>query len=340
MNKKLNDYLNQMQSYQQIGEPRTTLLIARLTMGFLLCVALLMMFIPWIQTASGPGVVSTQNATDRMQEIHALVSGQIRQWHVVEGQQVKAGDPIVTLVDTDQNLLIRLEAEKTAIQQQLNANRSALKTAELDLTRRQQLHKDGLVSKRDVEQAKIRLEDMRAKIATTEASLQRIQVNLARQSTQTKYAPHDGTIVRLRSGAQATMVRAGDTLATFIPANVKRSVVMEVSGMDAPLVHPGRKVRLQFDGWPVLQFSGWPSKAVGTFGGVVKSVEPVSTQQGTFRVWVEEDPKDEPWPGPHYVRLGSHARGWILLEEVRLGYEIWRQMNNFPPEYTGNIHPQ
>ena len=36
---------------------------------------------------------------------------------------------------------------------------------------------------------------------------------------------------------------------------------------DMPMLQTGRRVRLQFEGWPALQFSGWPSIAVGTFGG-------------------------------------------------------------------------
>jgi hypothetical protein len=70
---------------------------------------------------------------------------------------------------------------------------------------------------------------------------------------------------------------------------------------------------------------------VGTFGGVVEFIEPIANNQGQFRVWVKEDPRDDAWPSAQYVRLGSRVRGWVLLDEVRLGYELWRQLNNFPP---------
>jgi hypothetical protein len=111
-------------------------------------------------------------------------------------------------------------------------------------------------------------------------------------------------------------------------------VVIEVNGLDAPLIQPGRKVRLQFEGWPVFQFSGWPSQAIGTFGGVVDFVEPVANANGRFNVWVKQDPADIDWPNSDFVRLGSNAKGWVLLEEVKLGYELWRQLNNFPPKFT------
>jgi hypothetical protein len=87
-------------------------------------------------------------------------------------------------------------------------------------------------------------------------------------------------------------------------------------------------VRLQFDGWPALQFSGWPRAAVGTFGGVVAVVDRVSAPDGTFRVLVSPDPADEPWPAA--LRQGSGVLAWAMLDEVRLGYELWRRANGFP----------
>ena len=31
------------------------------------------------------------------------------------------------------------------------------------------------------------------------------------------------------------------------------------------------------------------------------------------------------------MRQGVRANGWVMLSRVRLGYEIWRQLNGFPP---------
>lgn len=341
-------YLENMNTLNQLSLPRPAKVVAFLVVFFILSASLLLVFVPWVQTAKGIGVVSTLVPEHRMQAISALVDGQIKQWHVQEGQKVKKGEPIVTLRDTDVQLVERLNMELDAMKGQHRANQKALQTAEQDLIRRQALLKQGLVSQRDLEQAQIRLEDMKVDVAKSLAAVNRTEVKLARQSTQTKYAPMDGTIIRLFAAGTATFVKSGDVLATFIPDNVQRAVVLEVNGIDATLIEPGRKVRLQFDGWPVLQFSGWPSIAIGTFGGVVSSVEPMATSAGKFRVWVIEDPQDEGihmvvnetrqidydgWPDDNFVRLGSRAKGWILLDEVPLGYEVWRQLNNFPPEY-------
>ena len=81
----------------------------------------------------------------------------------------------------------------------------------------------------------------------------------------------------------------------------------------------------------MFQFSGWPGASLGTFAGEVEFVEPIADAMGQFRVWVKEDFSEGGWPEERYVRLGSRVRGWVLLEEVRLGYELWRQLNAFPP---------
>jgi hypothetical protein len=38
---------------------------------------------------------------------------------------------------------------------------------------------------------------------------------------------------------------------------------------------------------------------------------------------------DQPWP--RQVRMGSGVYGWTMLREVRVWYEVWRQLNGFPP---------
>ncbi len=333
MKKYEHNYNQHMKTFNELSVPSVHKVISMLLIFIIAVVCLVLWFTPWVQTSMGEGVVSTLDPKSRTQAISALVPGQIETWHVTEGDKVKKGDPIVTLIDTDPSLLQRLNAQIDATQRQQNANDLALKNADQDYKRRQDLFKQGLVSKREVEQAQIRLQDAEAKSAQTQAELNQVKVNLARQSIQTKRAPADGTILRLMSAGNATFVKAGDMLASFIPDGVVRSVVLNVNGLDAPLVTPGRHVRLQFDGWPVFQFSGWPSAAIGTFEGIVEFVEPIADANGNFRVWIRESTTDRPWPNDRYVRLGSRVKGWVLLEEVKLGYELWRQLNSFPPKY-------
>jgi len=116
-----------------------------------------------------------------------------------------------------------------------------------------------------------------------------------------------------------------------VPDTRERAVELWVDGNDAPLVTHGRKVRLQFEGYPAVQFSGWPEVAVGTFGGVVSLLDATDNGEGKFRMLVLPDDEDQPWPDQRFLRQGVRANGWVLLNQVRLGYEFWRIFNGFPP---------
>ncbi|MEN7341336.1 MAG: HlyD family efflux transporter periplasmic adaptor subunit [Pseudomonadota bacterium] len=320
-----------------IGVPRVGRSVARMLVFAVFATALFLTFVPWVQTTSGLGRVTALNPNDRLQEINALVSGRIEEWYVQDGMHVNTGDPIVKIVDNDPKLLERLSAERAQVDAKLTAARQALRTAEIDMRRTQELYEEGLEAKRAAEQARIRVENMRASVAEAAAELSRVEINISRQSIQTLRAPRNGVILSVAGGDAATFVSAGQRLATFVPDDIEHAVELFISGRDVVLVEPGDKVRLQFDGWPAVQFSGWPSEAVGTFGGIVTSVDASAQPNGLFRVLVTEDKNDKnPWPKGNYVRFGAKAQGWILLETVTTGYEIWRQLNNFPPDFPAD----
>ena len=94
---------------------------------------------------------------------------------------------------------------------------------------------------------------------------------------------------------------------------------------------PGSRVRLQFEGWPAVQFVGWPSVAVGTFGGEVIAIDAADDGKGRFRIVISPDAADQPWPGARWLRQGVRAKAWVLLRQVPLWQELWRQLNGFPP---------
>jgi RND family efflux transporter MFP subunit len=295
---------------------------------------LFLAFVPWVQTAYGSGTVTALNPNDRLQEINALVSGRIQEWYVRDGSRVKIGDPIVRIVDNDPQLLERLQAEREQILAKLTAAETALEIAQIDKRRMENLFDEGLSARREFEQARIRVEQLRADVAQAAAELSRVDVNLSRQSVQIVRAPRDGVILRVNAGDAATFITAGQVVATFVPDNVERALEIFIDGRDVALVREGAAVRIQFEGWPVIQISGWPSVAVGTFSGHVIAIDPSAQANGRFRVLVEEDmDTGAPWPDRRFVRFGSKARAWVLLETVPAGFEIWRQLNNFPPNF-------
>ncbi|MBI1354205.1 MAG: HlyD family efflux transporter periplasmic adaptor subunit [Acidobacteria bacterium] len=185
-----------------------------------------------------------------------------------------------------------------------------------------------------VEDARASLESALSDAQKGIAELTKVDVRLARQATQVVTAPADGVVLRVTARQGAEMVKAGDMLMELVPISTHNVVELWVDGNDAPLVSPGRKVRLQFEGWPALQFAGWPSIAVGTFGGEVLLVDASDNGMGKFRALVQADPEDAEWPEQRYLRQGVRANGWILLDKVSLGFELWRQFNGFPPATT------
>ncbi len=144
-------------------------------------------------------------------------------------------------------------------------------------------------------------------------------------------APQDCYINKaLITGIGETM-KEGDAIVSITPALHNKAVELFVSPVDLPLVRIGDKVRIIFDGWPVFVFSGWPNVSFGTFGGVVVAIDQNVSENGQFRLLVAYDENDVDWP--KQIRMGGGAKGILLLKDVPIWYEIWRQLNGFPPDF-------
>lgn len=325
-----HSYSGRFRTLSSMRTPRPMLVMAILVAVSMVASVLFMALVPWVQTSAGMGQVITLNPQDRLQNISALVSGRIERWYVQDGAVVKAGQPIAEIVDNDPLLVQRLGAERDLAQARAAATASALATARLDVTRTGTLLSEGLASRREYELARIKVAEMEAKLAEAQAALNQIDVTVARQSAQLVRAPRDGVIQRVIGGDKATLVSPGDVLASFAPTEAKRVVELYIDGRDVPLIRRGQHVRLEFEGWPAIQFSGWPSVARGLFDGTVQSVDLAASPNGLFRVLVGEMEGETPWPRDPYVRLGAKVRGWVTMQEVTVGFELWRLLNDFP----------
>ncbi|MBD0404071.1 HlyD family secretion protein [Flammeovirga sp. EKP202] len=174
-----------------------------------------------------------------------------------------------------------------------------------------------------------------SEIADSEGSLAKARNELSsmevRAGMRVIRAPQKGIVVQALSSGIGENVKSGQVLMTLMPENPHLAAAIYVKTMDVPLIEEGRHVRLRFDGWPSIQFSGWPSVSVGTFGGKVEVVDFVNQADGTFRILITQDLKEKDDEWPMELRMGTGVFGWVMLEEVPIWYELWRQINGFPP---------
>jgi multidrug resistance efflux pump len=388
-------------SLRALKRPSAAIILAKLLM--VLCIVfLLFLFLPWQQNIRGTGQVTALSPANRPQTVQAIIAGQIQQWHISEGEFVKAGDTIVTIREVkekffDPQLLVRLQeqldAKKSsltskhekaeALTRQINAlkeglskkldqanakieaervkfqnaenqyqrNKRLYEAGNIPLTKFQDIEYKYQVSSADYQNAQIEIERLKAeyqeKISKSESDLNATQsdifdtaaeiskltnefANMRIRSGQYQIiAPQDGYMVRAMKAGIGETIKEGDAVCTIMPEANDLAVEMYVKAMDVPLIGKGRKVRIEFDGWPSLQFSGWPSVSVGTFGGTVEVIDYVSAKPGEFRILVTPDKTDTAWP--KQLRVGSGTRGWVMLDNVPVWYEVWRQLNGFPP---------
>ncbi|MFN5289166.1 MAG: HlyD family secretion protein [Planctomycetia bacterium] len=246
-----------------------------------------------------------------------------------------------------------LESELNRDEAKMRSDRSAteLKRAEAEIKRAEAtlITTDSLVLQAEatglssIATAKRDFRRAEQNLFTVERELQELDNRIERFKARFVKAPCNGTILKVSAnvGEGGIYVKEGDELAVIVPEATDRVVEILIDGTDAPLVAShlrengqGPHVRLQFEGWPALQLAGWPSVAIGTFGGRVRQIDPTDDGYGRFRIIVEPESmfEGDEWPDNTYLRQGNQAVGWVFLNKVKLGFELWRQFNGFPPE--------
>ena len=152
-----------------------------------------------------------------------------------------------------------------------------------------------------------------------------------RQALQYITAPQKGYINKALKGGLGETFKEGDKLVSIMPEDYLIAVETYIRPIDMPLIKIGESARVEFDGWPAIVFSGWPNVSYGTYGAKVVAIENYISDNDLYRILLAPDPEDNPWP--EQVRIGSGARTIALLGKVPVWYEIWRQLNGFPPQY-------
>ncbi len=145
-------------------------------------------------------------------------------------------------------------------------------------------------------------------------------------------APQSGQVTKAKKAGIGEIIKEGEMLVEIVPDKPDFAVELYIDPVDLPLVAKGQSVQFLFDGFPAIVFSGWPNASYGTFTGVVTAVENAVSVNGKFRVLVTEDINSRKrWP--KQLKMGTGAQGFALLKNVPVWYELWRNINGFPPDY-------
>lgn len=170
---------------------------------------------------------------------------------------------------------------------------------------------------------------------STQAEVTKLENNYANYKKRNDLlfitSPQDGYINKAIKAGIGETFKEGEQLLGIMPANYELAVETFVDPIDLPLIHIGEEVRVQFDGWPAIVFNGWPNASYGTYGAKVAAIENFISDNGKYRLLLVSDKEDYEWPDA--VRVGSGARTIALLNDVPIWYELWRQLNGFPPNY-------
>ncbi|WP_207435600.1 HlyD family secretion protein [Sabulibacter ruber] len=238
----------------------------------------------------------------------------------------------LTELETRRLKFQEVRAKLQSTQNKLSISRNDQQNARLELASLQAEYQD------KISKAQSDLNATLAYVNDTKGEISKVKNEYANTQIRNSFyqitAPQDGYVVRaLKSGLGET-IKEGEAVCSIMPANPQLAVQLYVHPMDIPLLDVGRPVRLQFEGWPALVFSGWPNVGFGTFGGKVAVIDNIDSQ-GKYRVLVVPENAETPWP--EAIRIGSGAYGWAMLNDVPIWYELWRQLNAFPPDFVGAV---
>jgi len=235
----------------------------------------------------------------------------------------------LTDLENKKNTMQKAQAEMISGENKLLTSRNALINAEVELISIQAQYKDNI--------AKAESEKYTAMsgMYDAEAVVTKLQNQYMNYSVRTGMyyitAPQDGYITKAIQSGIGETIKEGTPIVSVMPSNYDLAVAMYVQPMDLPLLEKGAPVRIQFDGWPAIVFSGWPNTSYGTYGGNVFAIDNFISENGKYRVLVTPDKKDHAWP--EALRVGAGTTNMLLLKDVPIWYELWRQINGFPPDY-------
>ncbi|WP_300439588.1 HlyD family efflux transporter periplasmic adaptor subunit [Christiangramia sp.] len=221
------------------------------------------------------------------------------------------------------------QAKRIAQENKMLASQNEIINAEIELNRLEAEYQE------KVSKAQSDRSSAESSMYQTQADISKLETSYAnydkRRGLYYILAPQDGYINKAIKAGIGETFKEGEPLLGIMPSNYQLAVETFVDPIDMPLLHVGESVRVQFDGWPAIVFSGWPNSSYGTYGAKIVAIENFISANGKYRVLLAPDESEYAWPTE--IKIGSGASTLALLEDVPIWYELWRQLNGFPPNY-------
>jgi multidrug resistance efflux pump len=240
-------------------------------------------------------------------------------------------DGLKSLTDLENRELTlqKREAEKIAAENDLLTTKNEMINAAVEINSIQAKYRD------DISKAESEKYTALSSMYDAEAVVTKLQNQYMNYSVRTGMyyikAPQSGYVTKAIQSGLGETIKEGEPIVSIMPSEYDLAVSLYVRPIDLPLVQKGQHVRIQFDGWPAIVFSGWPNTSYGTYGGIVFAIDNFISDNGKYRVLVAPDPNDHDWPKA--IRVGAGTKNFMLMKDVPIWYELWRQINGFPPDY-------
>ena len=235
----------------------------------------------------------------------------------------------LTELENKRNTMQKAQAEMIAGENKLLTSKNELINAEVELVAVQAKYRDEIAKAESDKYTAL------SNMYDAEAVVTKLQNTYMNYSVRTGMyyitAPQNGYITKAIQSGIGETIKEGTPIISIMPADYDLAVAMYIRPIDLPLLEKGSPVRIQFDGWPAIVFSGWPNTSYGTYGGRVYAIDNFISDNGKYRVLVAPDKEDHAWPDA--LRVGAGANNMLLLKDVPIWYELWRQINGFPPDY-------
>ena len=218
-------------------------------------------------------------------------------------------------------------SKKVAAENKITATKNELLNSELDLNATLQEYNEKLMKAESDKFSTISM------VYETEGSLTKLQNQLSNYSLRNTYyfvlAPQDGYVNNMAIKGVGEIVKEGGILCSIVPVQKEQAVELYIDPVDLPLIAKGQRIQLIFDGWPAFVFSGWPGLSYGSFSAEIVTFDKVISSNGKFRILAIN--KGDQWPSA--IQIGGGVKGFALLDNVPVIYELWRKANGFPPEF-------